>query len=190
MDFAAQSISQRPLSQIERVLYTLISPSQAFQDVLRNRSWWLALALTVLTSFFYSYTVIQKVGVDQTVQNMVQRNATLEHALESDTPKQRAATLAGAQTSLRLSMALSRDRGAVQSLPGRYLSGKFQCRIWNKTEVWFGLFHFTVGRPDQRRQADVQCNQFVAGIPGGAIQFSKSDRHRLGDTYRTGAIRQ
>src|SRR5579884_3403564 len=106
MDIAAQSISQRPLSQIERVLYTFAAPSQAFKDLLRNRSWWLALALTVLTSFFYSYTIIQKVGIDQTVQNMVQRNAALQHAVETDTPKQRAATLAGAQTSLRVSMAL------------------------------------------------------------------------------------
>jgi len=93
MESVIQLMPQKPLSQIERVLFTFISPTEAFTDMLRNRSWLIALAITVLTSWCYSYTVIQKVGLDQAVQNMVSHNATLATQLGRDTPEQRSAAM-------------------------------------------------------------------------------------------------
>jgi hypothetical protein len=104
MDSTVQSMPQKPLSQLERVLFTFVSPTEAFTDMLRNRSWLLALAITVLTSYLYSYAVIQKVGLDQTVQNMVSHNATLGARLQLDTPAQRSAAISTSATITKWTM--------------------------------------------------------------------------------------
>lgn len=104
MDSVAQSIPQKPLSQLERIFYTFVSPATAFADMVQNRSWLVALLITVLTSYLYSFTVIQKVGLDQVVQNMVAHNATLQHQLVNDTPEQRADVISTSADFTKLSM--------------------------------------------------------------------------------------
>lgn len=104
MDYAAQSIPQRPLSPIERVVFTFTSPTAVFTDVLRNRSWVIAFVITVLANYFYGYALVQKVGFHQAVQNMVSRNAAMEHQLERDTPKQRSAVMSFSAKVMQWSM--------------------------------------------------------------------------------------
>lgn len=95
----------KPLSQVERVAYTFISPSRTFTDVIRNQSWLLAFLLTVFASYCFSVTVVQKVGVDQVVQNMMRANPQLQQRLAQSTPEQRSQYQTIAKNTLRYSMA-------------------------------------------------------------------------------------
>lgn len=99
--------ARKPLNELERLFYTFISPSEMFYDVLRSTSWWLPLLVTIVCSYGFSLTVVDKIGVDQVVTNMMHANVQLQKRLATLTPEQVAQYRVLAMTSLKWSMGLA-----------------------------------------------------------------------------------
>jgi hypothetical protein len=61
-----------PLSEAQRLAYTLFAPSKAFTDLRRSANWWAPYLIIVITSLLFVYVVDQKVGFRKVVENIIQ----------------------------------------------------------------------------------------------------------------------
>lgn len=61
-----------PLTEGQRIAYTLFAPSKAFTDLRRNASWWGPFLIIVITSLLFVWVVDQKVGFRKVVDNLIQ----------------------------------------------------------------------------------------------------------------------
>jgi hypothetical protein len=78
-----------PLSQPRRVACALLEPSRLFNDIHDgHRSWWLPFILVALASYLFLGAVVQKVGIDQTVQNQIRINPKAQERLAQASPEQ------------------------------------------------------------------------------------------------------
>ena len=70
---AAQAAAEGPgLTQWQRVAYTFTAPAKTFEDIKRgNKSWWLPLIIGALVSYLLFAAVVQKIGIEQTVENQI-----------------------------------------------------------------------------------------------------------------------
>lgn len=79
------------LSQWQRVVNTFTAPSKTFEDIKRgNRSWWLPLILGAIASYMLFGAVVQKIGMEQAIENQIHLNPKAEERLADLTPEQRA----------------------------------------------------------------------------------------------------
>ncbi|MGA9062607.1 MAG: YIP1 family protein [Terracidiphilus sp.] len=63
------------LSQWQRVANTFGAPSKTFEDIKRgNRSWWLPLIIGALFTYIFFGAVVQKIGIQQVVDNQIRMN--------------------------------------------------------------------------------------------------------------------
>ena len=92
---------RRPLSEIERIVATFISPSATFRDILRSESWWLPFVLLSLFSISLSYTIEHKIGFEQLTANQLHLNPSRAGQLDSMEPQARAAALSRAAVATR-----------------------------------------------------------------------------------------
>ena len=76
----------RSLSQVQRVLDTLIAPSKTFADITRNGSWWLPCLLVVLTSMLFSTEAIRKVGIPRMSDNLIATMPKIQDVLANAKP--------------------------------------------------------------------------------------------------------
>lgn len=79
------------LSQIERVVDTFIAPGKTFTDILRSRTCWLPILLTIIFSLAVAYTMQKRVGFDQMYQTSLAQNPSQQARMDSLPPDQRAA---------------------------------------------------------------------------------------------------
>jgi Yip1 domain len=61
-----------PLSEGQRLIYTLSAPSRTFTDLRRNASWWAPFLIIAVVSTIFIYVVDQKVGFRKVVENQIQ----------------------------------------------------------------------------------------------------------------------
>ncbi|MGA2207168.1 MAG: YIP1 family protein [Terracidiphilus sp.] len=60
------------LTQWQRVANTFTAPSKTFEDIKRgNRSWWLPLIIGALFTYMLFGAVVQKIGIQQVVDNQI-----------------------------------------------------------------------------------------------------------------------
>ncbi|MGB7266853.1 MAG: hypothetical protein WBC92_15165, partial [Terracidiphilus sp.] len=79
------------LSQWQRVADTFTAPSKTFEDIKRgNRSWWLPLIIGALFSYMLFGVVMQKIGIQQVVDNQIRLNPKSQERMANATPEQRA----------------------------------------------------------------------------------------------------
>lgn len=81
------------LSQAERVVDVFIAPSKTFTDILRSRSCWLPILLTVIFSLAVAFTMQKKVGFDQMYQTTLAQSPAQQAQMDSLPPDQRAARM-------------------------------------------------------------------------------------------------
>ncbi|HEU5342476.1 YIP1 family protein [Edaphobacter sp.] len=81
------------LSQVERVVDTFIAPSKTFTDILRNRSVWLPIVLSIIFSLATAWTMQKKVGFSQMYQMSLAQNPSQQEQFDAKTPDQRAAQM-------------------------------------------------------------------------------------------------
>lgn len=63
------------LTQWQRVTSTFTAPSKTFEDIKRgNRSWWLPLMIAALFSYILFGAVLQRIGIQQIVDNQIRMN--------------------------------------------------------------------------------------------------------------------
>jgi Yip1 domain len=87
----AEGVTASRLSQWQRVANTFTAPSKTFADIQRgNRSWWVPLIILTIVSYALFGAVVQKIGVQQTVENQIRLNPNAEQQLAQLTPEQRA----------------------------------------------------------------------------------------------------
>lgn len=91
------------LSQVERVADVFIAPTKTFTDILRSRSVWFPILLTIVFSLAVAVTMQKKVGFDQMYQTTVSQSSSQQARLDSLSPEQRAAQMrVGAEWSGRI----------------------------------------------------------------------------------------
>jgi len=94
----AGSPEDRGLSDIARLVDTLIAPSRTFTDIRRSSRWWLPFLVAVALTYIFAYAVQRQVGWMQVFENQIKLSpkaqeqfAALEPAQVSE-KKQQAAT--------------------------------------------------------------------------------------------------
>lgn len=78
------------LSPVERVVNTYIEPSKTFQDIKRNRSWWLPFLILTILGWAFCYAAITHVGGDTMAANVLKSQPRNAERLEKATPAQAA----------------------------------------------------------------------------------------------------
>lgn len=81
------------LSQIERVVDVFIAPSKTFTDILRSRSVWFPILLTIIFSLAVAVTMQKRVGFDQMYQTSLAQRPAQQAQMDSLPPDQRAARM-------------------------------------------------------------------------------------------------
>lgn len=74
--------STQPLSQVARVVDTFIAPSKTFQDIQRSANWLLPYIIAVIVTVGLGFAVQQKVGWQQTYQNMLKQSPKQAQRIE------------------------------------------------------------------------------------------------------------
>lgn len=77
-----------PLSEVQRVVDTIVAPSKTFSDVPRKQSWWLPFLLIVVAAYVLTAAIQQKVGWSQLVDNTMRSNPKAEERLAQLSPEQ------------------------------------------------------------------------------------------------------
>jgi hypothetical protein len=78
------------LTQWQRVADTFTAPSKTFEDIKRgNRSWWLPLIIGALISYLLFGAIVQKIGMQQVVDNQIRMNPKSQERMAQATPEAR-----------------------------------------------------------------------------------------------------
>ncbi len=79
------------LTQWQRVADTFAAPSKTFEDIKRgNRSWWLPLIIGAFFTYIFFFAMVQRIGVQQVVDNQVRLDPKAQERMANATPEQRA----------------------------------------------------------------------------------------------------
>lgn len=81
------------LTPVERVINTFIEPSKTFQDIKRNRSWWLPFVILVVLGWIFCFTAVQHVGWENLTTNVLKSQPRNAERLDKATPAQAAQML-------------------------------------------------------------------------------------------------
>ena len=74
------------LSPVERVVNTYIEPSKTFQDIKRNRSWWLPFVILTILGWIFCFVAVKHVGWDLLATNVLKSQPRNAERLEKATP--------------------------------------------------------------------------------------------------------
>lgn len=78
------------LTQWQRVTNTFVAPSKTFEDIRRgNKSWWLPLIIGAIFTYIFFFAVVQKVGMQQVVDNQVRMDPKAQERMAEANPQQR-----------------------------------------------------------------------------------------------------
>jgi hypothetical protein len=87
---AESSTGESGLTQWQRVTSTFTAPSKTFDDIQRgHRSWWLPLILASLASYLFFFAIVQRIGIEQAVENQYRLSPRTEERLSQLTAEQR-----------------------------------------------------------------------------------------------------
>jgi Yip1 domain len=78
------------LSPIERVVNTYIEPSKTFQDIKRNRSWWLPFVILCVLGWIFCFVAVKHVGLDTLATNVLKAQPRSAEQLDKAAPAQAA----------------------------------------------------------------------------------------------------
>jgi hypothetical protein len=78
------------LTQWQRVADTFVAPSKTFEDIKRgNKSWWLPLIIGAFFTYIFFFAFMQKIGVQQVIDNQVRMDPKSQERMAQATPEQR-----------------------------------------------------------------------------------------------------
>jgi hypothetical protein len=78
------------LSQWQRVTNTFAAPSKTFEDIKRgNKSWWLPLIVGAIFTYIFFFAMVQKIGIQQVVDNQVRMDPKAQERMANANPQQR-----------------------------------------------------------------------------------------------------
>lgn len=79
---AQPEASTQPLSQVARVVDTFIAPTKTFRDIQRSANWLLPYIIAVVVTLGLGFSVQQKIGWQQTYQNMLKQSPKQAQRIE------------------------------------------------------------------------------------------------------------
>jgi len=74
--------STQSLSEIERLVDTVVAPTKTFRDITRSAAWWGPIVVLIIINIAFSWTVQKKVGWDQAYENQIRFNPKAEQRIE------------------------------------------------------------------------------------------------------------
>ena len=78
------------LTQWQRVADTFTAPSKTFEDIKRgNKSWWLPLIIGALCAYIMFGAIVQRIGMQQVVDNQIRLNPKSQERMANATSEQR-----------------------------------------------------------------------------------------------------
>ena len=78
------------LTQWQRFANAFVAPQTTFEDIRRgNRSWWLPWIISALFTFALFGVIVQKIGIQQAVNNQIQMSSRTQERLVQLSPEQR-----------------------------------------------------------------------------------------------------
>ena len=78
------------LTQWQRLADTFPAPSKTFEDIKRgNKSWWLPLIVGTLFTYALFGAVVQKIGIQQAVDNQIRMDPKAQERMAQGSPEQR-----------------------------------------------------------------------------------------------------
>ena len=80
---------RQSLSQVERVVDTFIEPSKTFNDIKRNRSWWLPFVILAVLGYVFCGVAVQHVGWESLTTNVLKSQPRNAERLDKATPAER-----------------------------------------------------------------------------------------------------
>ena len=80
----------KPLSEVERVVDSFVSPSKTFIDILRSTSWIVPFVLMVVVTLGADFTIDKQVGFERVSENQLHLSPKREEQMSQLTPEQRA----------------------------------------------------------------------------------------------------
>jgi hypothetical protein len=87
---AQSATGTAPLTQMQRVTNAFVAPSKTFQDIKRgNKSWWLPFIVLALVGYIFFAAFAYKVGVRQSMANVINMNPKAQEQMAQATPEQR-----------------------------------------------------------------------------------------------------
>lgn len=133
-EIGVQSLAQPSpgLSQWQRVAHMFSAPSKTFEDIKRgNRSWWLPLIIYALVGYALFAVVVNRIGMQQVVDNQIRLNPKAEERLAQAPPAQR-------EMSKRISLYIT--EGAFAAGPAFILVGAavLSLVLWGTINFVFG----------------------------------------------------
>src|SRR5271166_3158873 len=96
MSTAADAVptSEKPLTEVERVVDTFIAPSKTFTDIRRNASWWVPFVIVSLVWVALVWVVDKQIGMETVTENQLRLSPKQEARMENMPPDQRASAMA------------------------------------------------------------------------------------------------
>lgn len=139
------------MSQGERLVGIFTAPSRTFTDIRNgNRSWWLPFVIMALTAYLFFGVVVQRIGVEQTVQNQIQMSPRAQEQMAQASPEQ-------IQKSMSFSIAITRIAFLASPLLGLVYALVISA-------VFLGTINFAFG--GRARFPDVFAAVYYAWLPG------------------------
>ncbi|GAC1644856.1 MAG: hypothetical protein NVS9B15_02170 [Acidobacteriaceae bacterium] len=68
---SATADTQRPLTEVERVVDVFVAPSKTFEDIKRNANWVVPLILMILLSVVYAFSIGKKITFETAAENQI-----------------------------------------------------------------------------------------------------------------------
>lgn len=85
--------TEKPLSEVERIVDTFVAPSKTFTDVRRNASWWAPWLLMGIIGIGMVFVVDKKLGIDTVYENQLRLSPKQMDRIDQMPPEQKAKTL-------------------------------------------------------------------------------------------------
>lgn len=137
MEQVALASESQPLSQGARVIDTFIAPSKTFNDIRRNRSWWLPFILICIVSIFSTYAVGRTIGFATVTQQQIDKNPKQAEQMQQLTPPERAQRLAVAtKVTTVISYVIPVLALIAIAIEALVLWGSFNFGLGAKTTFW------------------------------------------------------
>jgi hypothetical protein len=146
------------LSPVERVVDTLIDPARTFEDLRRDRSWWLPFALLVLVGWIFCFVAARHVGMSTLAANVLHSQPRSAAQMEKATPEQ-------AERMIAVTSAII--KGFFFALPLTLLVAEALLALL----LWAGVSFVLGGRTTYREMLAVAMYAALPGLLGSVLSL-------------------
>jgi len=90
---ASVPVGNKPLTEVERVVDTVVAPSRTFNDIRHNSSWWVPWLLMSIFGLAMVFVIDKKLGMETVTENQMRLSPKQMEQLDQLPPDQKAARM-------------------------------------------------------------------------------------------------